>query len=66
MSNPSTDPGRLLSPKDVERQTSLSRTTLWRKVKEGSFPKPLKISANRIAWSSSDLEQWQASCSEAA
>jgi len=59
-------PSQFLSPREVETKTTLSRTTLWRKVKEGSFPKPKKISANRIAWSASDLAAWEASCGEAA
>lgn len=56
----------LLPPPAVEARTSLSRTTIWRRVKDGSFPKPIRISANRIAWPEAAVESWIASRSEAA
>jgi prophage regulatory protein len=52
---------QLLNPKDVEARTTLSRVTLWRKSRDGDFPKPLKISANRIAWREADVDAWIAS-----
>jgi prophage regulatory protein len=45
----------------VEARTTLSRVTLWRKSRDGDFPKPLKISANRIAWREADVDAWIAS-----
>lgn len=35
-----------------------SRTTLWRAVKSGRFPAPHIISANRVGWFDSDVDQW--------
>jgi predicted DNA-binding transcriptional regulator AlpA len=45
--------------KEVLRRTSLgSRSSLWRAVKAGTFPAPYVIGANRIGWSSDDVENW--------
>ena len=35
-----------------------SAPTLWRKVKEGSFPKPIKLSARVTAWRVGDIRAW--------
>jgi prophage regulatory protein len=32
--------------------------TVWRRVKEGTFPKPQKISANCTVWSNDELNAW--------
>lgn len=58
-------PVRLLKPSVVEDRTSLDRVTIWRKVRAGTFPAPLKISANRIAWKDADIAAWIASCEQA-
>ena len=35
-----------------------SRTTLWRWVRDGLFPKPRKIGPNSAAWLESELNDW--------
>jgi prophage regulatory protein len=35
-----------------------SSHTLWRKVREGSFPHPLKLAARVTAWRVSDIRSW--------
>ena len=35
-----------------------SATTLWRKVKDGSFPKPVKMVPSISAWKASEVEAW--------
>jgi len=35
-----------------------SPATLWRKVKDGSFPKPIKLSNQITAWRVEDLRNW--------
>jgi prophage regulatory protein len=42
----------------VKAQTSLSKTTIYRLMSEGSFPKPIKISARRIAWRQCDIDRF--------
>lgn len=35
-----------------------SSATLWRKVKDGSFPKPVKLSDRITAWRTDDVRSW--------
>ncbi len=35
-----------------------SSATLWRKVKAGQFPRPLKLSERVTAWSVDDVREW--------
>lgn len=33
-------------------------STIWGWVKNGTFPKPIKLSANCTAWNAAEIEQW--------
>lgn len=35
-----------------------SSTTLWRKVKTGEFPAPVKLSSRVTAWRAEDVRAW--------
>jgi predicted DNA-binding transcriptional regulator AlpA len=37
----------------------IGTATLYKWMSEGSFPKPIRIGANRVAWRLSDLEAWR-------
>lgn len=47
-------------PKHPTRPTPLpfSPATFWRKVKDGTFPKPVKLSARITAWRVGDVREW--------
>lgn len=45
---------------DVKRRTGLSRTTIYKKVGQGKFPKPTPISEGLVAWYESDIDTWVA------
>lgn len=36
----------------------ISHATLWRKVKDGSFPAPVKLSPRVTAWRVEDVRAW--------
>jgi predicted DNA-binding transcriptional regulator AlpA len=38
--------------------TSLSRTSIWRGVREGWFPSPVTVSPGRIAWFEDEVTSW--------
>ncbi|WP_341849220.1 helix-turn-helix transcriptional regulator [Chelonobacter oris] len=50
----------LLSKARVIEITSLSHTTIWRMMKNGTFPKSVKASMGRVAWRKSDIDNWLA------
>lgn len=35
-----------------------SKSTLWRMVNEGKFPKPIKLGARVTAWRCEDVHEW--------
>lgn len=51
---------RLLRRPEVEAQTGLSRATIYRKIRDGSFPRPKRVSDNSVRWPESWVEQWKA------
>ena len=52
---------RLLRLSEVQTRTALGRTTIYRKMREGTFPEPLKIGARAVRWPESEIEAWLAS-----
>jgi predicted DNA-binding transcriptional regulator AlpA len=48
-----------LLPQAVDEISRLSRVTRWRREKAGLFPRRIKISARKIAYRKSEIEDWQ-------
>jgi len=42
----------------LAEQLPISASTLWRKVRDGSFPKPIKFGPGITAWRLADVEKW--------
>ncbi len=38
----------------------VSGSTIWLWIKQGQFPKPVKLSQNTTAWHSDDIKRWTA------
>ena len=51
-------PDRIIRLRTVLARTGLSRSTIYRKIAEGTFPPQLKISANGAGWHESDINRW--------
>jgi len=43
---------------DLEKLLKVSSATIYRWMKEGSFPPNLKLGANMVRWKTSDIEAW--------
>jgi prophage regulatory protein len=52
---------KLIGVKEICEKLGLSRTTIWKLRSKGTFPKPVRISERRIAWTESTVNEWQAS-----
>ena len=52
------EPQRDLRLDKVLEVTGLSRSTLYRKVGDGTFPPQVKLSDRCIGWRSSDVQNW--------
>ncbi len=51
-------PERILRLKGVLERTGLTRSTLYRKMHLGTFPRQLRISVRCAGWRESDVEAW--------
>jgi prophage regulatory protein len=52
------EPDRIIRLRTVLSRTGLSRSTIYRKIAEGTFPAQLKISTNGTGWHESDINRW--------
>ena len=52
------DDYRLLRMRDVIAITGLSKNTILRLVKAGSFPEPIQIGPRSVAWRWCDIRDW--------
>ena len=48
----------LLKNLDIQELTGKSRSTIWRWVRSGQFPAPIKIGANSVAWTKEQYCSW--------
>jgi len=39
---------------------AVHRTTLWRWVRDGHFPRPVRLGPNTVAWDSIQIDAWLA------
>lgn len=52
------DPEFFLRLPQVLARVGFSRSTLWRRVRDGSFPSPIKLSARVTVWRQRDIDDW--------
>ena len=43
---------------DVKRQSGGSRSWVYKEIRAGRFPAPIKIGIRAVAWLQSDLDEW--------
>jgi prophage regulatory protein len=48
----------ILRRPDVEARTGLSRSTIYLKVAQGSFPRPVSLGPRAVGWVASEVEAW--------
>jgi len=49
---------RLIKLKEVMNNTGLGRSTIYKYVAEGEFPKPVSLGARAVAWVESEVDDW--------
>ena len=52
---------RLLRRQEVERITGLSRSSVYRLMQDGDFPRPVRVGPAAVRWSESDIATWMES-----
>ena len=59
---PMTDSDRLLRRTDVEKMFRFSTATIYRLMRVGKFPRPVKVGARAVRWRQSDLDEFLDNC----
>jgi prophage regulatory protein len=49
---------RILRRAEVERKTGFKRSYLYSLMKEGKFPKALRLGVRAVGWDSVEIDQW--------
>ena len=49
---------QMLRAPEVMARTGLSRVTIWRRVRAGTFPAPVELGANSIGWPATEISAW--------
>ncbi|KFZ36340.1 hypothetical protein HR45_16920 [Shewanella mangrovi] len=49
---------RLVRKPEIEHLLGIKRTTLWRRIKNGKFPKPTLIQSGRSYWRFADIHEF--------
>lgn len=49
---------RILKLKDITKRCSISRSKIYRDMKDGRFPKQVHLGSNCVGWLSYDIDNW--------
>ncbi len=49
---------RIIRLKDVKHATGLGRSTIYKYISEGSFPKPVSLGGRAVGWVESEVMGW--------
>ena len=49
---------RLLRRRQVEEITGLSRSSIYRLMRNGDFPVPVRVGPSAVRWKASDISAW--------
>lgn len=49
---------KLIKLKDVTEMTTLSKATIYRLMKQGTFPGPIHLGSKSVAWKQSEIIEW--------
>ncbi len=60
MANTNQEKLSILRRKQVEKRTGLSRSTIYLRIQEGAFPRPIKLGARAVGWLENEIEAWLA------
>ena len=49
---------QMLRAPEVMARTGLSRVTIWRRVRAGTFPAPVELGVNSVGWPAAEITAW--------
>ncbi len=48
----------ILKLSDVKKKTGLSRSTIYERMDEGTFPRQVQLGLRAVGWLESEVEEW--------
>jgi prophage regulatory protein len=51
-------PASILRRPQVEARTGLSRSTIYARIQDGTFPRPILLGTKAVGWISSEIDHW--------
>jgi prophage regulatory protein len=51
-------PHTIIKLPEVQRQTALSRTEIYRKIQANNFPSPIKLGLRASGWVEKEIQDW--------
>ena len=52
---------QLLTLKQVCARVALSRASVYRRLREGGFPEPVRVGVRAVRWHATDVDAWVSS-----
>ena len=49
---------RIIRLAEVKSKTGLSRSSIYERIKDGSFPSPIKITNHAVGWIEQEVDDW--------
>lgn len=43
---------------EVKKRTGLSRSTIYLRISNGGFPKPISLGGRAVGWLDSEIDEW--------
>lgn len=55
---PSAAPDRLMKLREVEAMAGLAKSSIYRRIAAGEFPRPVALGPNVVRWRESEISAW--------
>ena len=52
------DNDRLLRREEVETRCGIARSSIYRLMRTGQFPEPVRVGPRAVRWPASEIEEW--------
>lgn len=49
---------RILRRPAVQKEVGLSRSTIYARIQQGTFPKPISLGGRLVGWLEQDVQNW--------
>ena len=55
----------LLRCRDVQRMLALSKSSIYAMIRDGKFPRPIRLGPRAVRWRADEIAEWTEGCERA-